>query len=157
MKYPVWLLFVALFISSCDKSKVYENVSELTNGYWLADSTKTFEFQIENPDLSYNLYFNLRNGLEYPHSNIYVNYLVLDSANNVLDEELRNFQLFHQKSGYPLGNGSGNIFEHQFDLLADYSFPYQGRYNIRFEQYMRYDSLPEVYSIGVRVEKNTNY
>jgi gliding motility-associated lipoprotein GldH len=153
MRYTTWLLFIALFISSCDKTKVYEDVSSLPEAYWLADSSKSFEFNIEDPSLSYNLYFNIRNGLEYPHNNIYVNYIVSDSANNVLDEELRNFQLFNSKTGYPLGNGSGNIFEHQFDLLVDYTFPFAGKFNLNIQQYMRYDSLPEVYSVGVRIER----
>ena len=94
----------------------------------------------------------MRNGVEFPHGNIYVQYIISDSTNNILDEELRNFQLFHPKSGYPFGNGSGNLFEHQFDLLIDYDFPYEGKYNISFQQYMRYDSLPEIYSVGIRIE-----
>lgn len=153
MKYPALILLFAIGFASCDKTRVYENVEELNGALWLADSVKTFDFTIDNDAQSYNLYINIRNGLEYPHSNIYVNYIISDSTDQVLDEELRNFQLFHPKSGYPFGNGSGNIFEHQFDLLADYTFPYNGNFSIRFEQYMRYDSLPEVYSVGVRIER----
>jgi gliding motility-associated lipoprotein GldH len=136
---------------SCDKSRVFEDTSSFNKAYWLADSVKQFEFKIEDR-YEYNLLFSIRNGREYPHNNMYVRYAILDSTNTVLDEELRNFQLFNQKTGYPLGRGSGNIYEHLFDLVVDYDFPYPGNFKVEFEQYMRYDSLPEVYSIGLRVE-----
>ena len=152
MRSFLWMLLIAITLSSCDSNRVYENTVNFNNAYWLADSIKSFDFIIPQEDSLYNILFTIRNGIEYPHRNVYVHYTISDSANVVLDEELRNFQLFHQKSGYPFGNGSGNIREHHFDLLIDYEFPYEGKYKISFEQYMRYDSLPHVYSIGVRLE-----
>jgi len=147
-----WTFLVALTISSCDSNRVYEDTLDFNGAYWLADSIKSFDFNIPQADSEYNILFNIRNGVGYPHRNVYVHYTISDSTNKILDEELRDFQLFHPKSGYPFGNGSGNIREHHFDLLIGYEFPYTGRYNISFEQYMRYDSLPQVYSIGFRVE-----
>ena len=152
MRSFLWIFLIALTISSCNKNRVYENTVDFNNAYWLADSVKSFEFNIAQASSEYNILFNIRNGVEYPHRNVYVFYTIRDSTNNVLDEELRDFQLFHPKSGYPFGNGSGNLREHHFDLLMGYKFPYEGQYKISFEQFMRYDSLPQVYSIGVQVE-----
>lgn len=148
----ILIILVSLIFASCDSNRVYEDTADINNAYWLADSIKSFEFYIPDENRGYNISFSIRNGVEFPHSNIYVQYIISDSTNDALDEELRNFQLFHPKSGYPFGNGSGNLFEHEFDLLIDYDFPYKGKYNISFQQYMRYDSLPEVFSVGVRVE-----
>ena len=152
MRSLLLILLVAITFSSCDNTRVYENTVDFNNAYWLADSIKTFDFDIPDESEGYKILFSIRNGLKYPHRNIYISYTISDSTNKVLDEELRDFQLFHPKSGYPFGNGSGIIREHNFDLLIDYEFPYEGRFKISFEQYMRYDSLPEVYSIGVRLE-----
>ena len=152
MRSFLWIFVIALTISSCDSNRVYENTVDFSKAYWLADSIKSFSFEIAEAETGYNIYFNIRNGVEYPHRNVYVHYVISDSTNIVLDEELRDFQLFHAKSGYPFGNGSGNIREHHFDLLMGYKFPGAGTYKIKFAQYMRYDSLPQVYSIGVRVE-----
>jgi gliding motility-associated lipoprotein GldH len=146
------IFLIALTISSCDDNRVYENTVDFNNAYWLADSVKSFEFSITQSGSEYNILFNIRNGVEYPHRNVYVFYTIRDSTNTILDEELRDFQLFHPKSGYPFGNGSGNLREHHFDLLIGYKFPYEGQYKISFEQFMRYDSLPQVYSIGVGIE-----
>jgi len=152
MRFSLWFLLISLVFGSCTNKNVYDNTADLKNAYWLADSIKSFEFIIPDKSENYNLYFNIRNGIAYPHSNIYIQYIISDSTNNVLDKELRNFQLFHPKSGFPFGNGSGNIFEHQFNLLIDYNFPYQGKFNLHFQQYMRYDSLPQVYSVGVSIK-----
>ena len=146
------IVVLALVFSSCDSNRVFENTIDFNNAYWLSDSVKSFDFSVPEVDAEYNILFNIRNGVEYPHRNIYVYYTISDSTNKVLDEELRDFQLFHAKSGYPYGNGSGNIREHKFDLLMGYKFPYAGKFKISIEQYMRYDSLPQVFSIGVRLE-----
>ena len=147
------VLFLSVIFSSCDSNRVFEDTANFEKAYWRADSIKYFEFEIPDNNLEYNILLSVRNGREYPHSNLYVQYAILDSTQNEIDEELRNFQLFHPKSGYPLGNGSGNIYEHNFDLLAGYQFPYRGKYFISVEQYMRYDSLPEMYSVGIRIEQ----
>jgi gliding motility-associated lipoprotein GldH len=150
------VLSMAILIISCDTNRVYEDTATFNKAYWLADSIKYFEFQIPDKTAEYNLLLSVRNGRDYPHSNLYVQYTILDSTRRELDAELRNFQLFHQKSGYPLGNGSGNIYEHNFNLLSGYQFPYAGKYFISTEQYMRYDSLPEIYSVGIRIETPDN-
>lgn len=152
MRPLLFTFLIAFTIISCDSKRVYENTLDFDKAYWLADSVKKFEFSIPDAGSEYNILFSLRNSVQYPHRNVYVHYSISDSSNKILDEELRNFQLFHPKSGYPFGNGSGNLREHNFDLLMRYKFPYKGKFNIIFEQYMRYDSLPQVYSIGVRVE-----
>ena len=145
-------LGLLITITSCDSNRVYEDTANFTQAHWLADSIKYFEFTIPDNTQDYNILLSVRNGRDYPHSNLYVQYGILDSTQATLDEELRNFQLFHPKSGYPYGNGSGNIFEHNFDLLSAYEFPYSGKFFIRVQQYMRYDSLQEIYSVGVRIE-----
>ena len=141
----------ATLFFSCDSNRVFEDTRTFSTAYWQADSIQTFEFEITD-NQEFNILFSLRNGREFPHSNIYVNYQIKDSSNTLFDEELRNFQLFHQKSGFPFGKGSGNIYEHSFVLLTEYEFPSPGKYFMEFQQYMRYDSLPEVYSIGLRIE-----
>ena len=153
MRLSLWAILIFFAFSSCDSNRVFEETVDFSNAYWLADSIKSFDVNIGQADDVYNILFSIRNGVEYPHRNVYVHYTISDSTDNVLDKELRNFQLFHPKSGYPFGNGTGNLREHKFELLVGYKFPYEGPFKISFEQYMRYDSLPQVYSIGVRVER----
>ena len=137
---------------SCDSNGVSQEHKDITK-FWKADSIATFSFFIDDSSIEYNLYFSVRNGVEFPHSNLYFRYALKDSTGNSLESDLVSFQLFNAKTGYPLGNGVGNIFEHQYELLTKYKFKKKGNYKLSFQQYMRYDSLPEIYSVGYRIEK----
>lgn len=141
-----------LLFMSCDRNRVSEKHIDV-DSYWRADAVAHFEFNVPNKQQDYNLFFYVRNGVNFPHANLYFKYFLKDSVGVILESELVNFQLFHPKSGYPLGNGVGDLFEHEYELLTKYRFPYKGVYNISFQQYMRYDSLPEIYSVGYRLEK----
>ena len=155
MKKYLLVLLLSSFLLSCDESRVFEDHIDQQGAFWLADSTAKFTVGIDNADEEYNILFNIRNGLRFPHSNIYVRYMITDSTGTELASELRNFELFHSKTGYPLGDGTGDIYESQFTLLKNYSFANPAEYNISIQQYMRYDSLPEVYSVGLRVERSS--
>ncbi len=152
MRIFLLVILTALSLSSCNPNRLYEDNKDI-DSFWLADSVVQFDFNISDPTIDYNLFFLVRNGVEFPHSNLYFKYFLKDSLGATMETELVNFQLFHPKSGYPLGNGIGDLFEHQYELLTKYRFNQSGKYKLSFQQYMRYDSLPEIYSIGFRVEK----
>ena len=152
MRISLLFVFIALQLFSCDSTRLYEDNKDIQS-YWLADSLAAFDFEIEDESVDYNLFFSVRNGVEFPHSNLYFKYFLKDSLGQTLESELINFQLFNAKSGYPLGNGIGDMFEHQYEVLTKYQFNNPGLYKLSFQQYMRYDSLPEIYSVGFRVEK----
>jgi gliding motility-associated lipoprotein GldH len=149
-----FLIFSILFIGfvSCNSNKVSEDNFDI-NKFWKADSVVTFWVTIPNTSVHYNLFFLIRNGVEFPHSNLYLKYALKDKKGGLLESKLINMQLFNAKTGYPLGNGIGSIFEHQYELLTKYQFNKSGQYQLSFQQYMRYDSLPEIYSVGYRIEK----
>ena len=154
MRISLFFVLIALNLLSCDSNRLYEENIDIES-YWMADSLAAFNFDIEDKALDYNLFFSVRNGVEFPHSNLYFKYFLKDSLGNTLESELINFQLFNAKSGYPLGNGIGDIFEHQYEVLTKYQFNHSGQYELSFQQYMRYDSLPEIYSVGFRIKKTT--
>lgn len=148
----VFLSFL-LVVTSCDDSRIYEKNVEISDKTWIADSVVHFSFQITDSRKSYNLYYNLRNSISYPFQNIYVNYTLEDTLGNELATELVNQNLFHPKTGKPFGDGLGDIFDHQFKLLENYRFNQPGAYRVKLQQFMRRDSLPEIISVGIRVEE----
>lgn len=152
MRLSLLFVLVLFYFSSCDSSRLYEENKDI-NSYWLSDSIASFNFDISDNTLDYNVFFSVRNGVDFPHSNLYFKYFLKDSLGATIESDLINFQLFNAKSGYPLGNGIGDMFEHQYELLTKYQFTNTGVYELSFQQYMRYDSLPEIYSVGFRVEK----
>jgi gliding motility-associated lipoprotein GldH len=148
---------VMLVLFGCDETRVYEVNQDFDEQYWLVQEQPVFEFTIENEKEPYNLYCNLRNSVSYPYSRIFLNYTLKDSTGAVLKKELKNSFLFDRKTGQPQGvSGLGDIYDHQLDLLKNFSFEKPGKYAIQFEQFMRTDTLRGVLAIGVRVERVTN-
>ena len=119
----------------------------------MAEDTTLFEFAIADPGKQYNVMYNVRNSLDYPFSRLFISYSLEDSAGTVLQKKLLSSFLFDQKTGRPEGNsGLGDVFDHQFPLLAQYTFPLSGKYRIKLQQFMRKDTLTGILSVGVRVE-----
>lgn len=140
------------FLAACDEGRVYEENVDFTNKKWVVDTVPSFEFEIEDPSKPYNIYWNVRNTVAYPYRNLYLTYYIEDTTGRRITTDLHNMLLFEPKTGKPYGSGLGDIFSHQFMALPDYKFDQAGVYRVRLEQYMRTDTLPEIVSVGMRVE-----
>ncbi|MEO1051800.1 MAG: gliding motility lipoprotein GldH [Bacteroidota bacterium] len=151
----IGLSLMAVVYSSCDSQRIFEQNIDLKQRFWAKDSIARFDFRIDDISSRYNIYYNVRNTNTYPNHNLYITYYLEDSTGNILKKELNNQQLFHPKTGKPFGrSGLGDIYDHQFLLLENYQFSKRGLYHMKLEHFMRYDTLPEVVSLGIRVEKS---
>ncbi|WP_421873271.1 gliding motility lipoprotein GldH [Marinoscillum sp.] len=155
MRKSYYLICCCLVLAACDASRIYEKNVDLPNRVWLEDSLIEFEMRVDDASLPYNLYANVRNGHSYPFYNLYLQYTIVDSTGREVKKDLTNLILFDPKTGEPRGSGLGDVFDHQLPLLESYSFPDEGRYTVELQQYMRRDSLEEVYGVGVRLELAT--
>ena len=147
-------IVTVLLISGCDPNLVFESNTDVNDAIWLLNDVKKYDFQITDENLSYDLSLNLRNTLSYPFHNIYVKYTLKDSLNNVLESELKEYYLFDAKTGEPVGDGLGDLFDNRFSLIENYNFRNVGRYAVELQQFMRLDSLPMIVSVGLRVERS---
>jgi gliding motility-associated lipoprotein GldH len=71
----------------------------------------------------------------------------------MLESKQDELTLLDPKSGKPYGDGLGDLFDHRISMMKKYHFSRRGKYTIRLRQYMRQNPLPEIYSVGVTVEK----
>jgi len=142
-----------LILMGCDEQRVFEKNLDLAGNQWYIDTVPSFSFRIDDISIPYNIYYNVRNAVNYPYYNLYVTYYLQDSSGKQLSSALQNLVLADAKTGKPLGDGLGDIFDHQVLSLKEYRFPYAGTYTFRIRQYMRQDPLPLIMSVGVRVEK----
>jgi gliding motility-associated lipoprotein GldH len=154
MRIAILLLVCAIISTACDENRLYEKNTDFKNRYWLAGEQPAFEFEIADVDKPYNLYFMVRNESNYPYANLYFTYYLTTEEGRELQRHLVSELLFDKKTGRPLGSsGLGDIYSHQFLLLKDFSFPNPGTYKIRYEQFMRTDTLRGMLSVGLRVEQ----
>lgn len=148
------LLAVTGFLSSCDPQRHYEDSVEFKDRTWKVTEEPRFEFKITDTTKRYNLYYNIRNSLEYPYARIFVTYHLYDSAGKEIKKKLLFNDLFDQKTGEPLGeSGLGDLYDHRFPILDRHPFGHPGKYSVKLDQFMRQDTLNGVIAVGVRVEE----
>ncbi len=142
---------MGLFLGACSSGNLYEDYKSLSGNSWGADSVKSFEFEIKETKSSYDLFFTIKNELDYSHYNIFIDYKLFSVENGeelLLDKGLKEFILFNPKSGKPLGSGSSGWYNHEFIVKEKQYFEHTGNYVIRFQQYMRVESLKHVAAVG---------
>ncbi|MGF1635798.1 MAG: gliding motility lipoprotein GldH [Cyclobacteriaceae bacterium] len=152
-KYALLSLFFLIFVTGCDNQRLFEEKADFENMTWPIGAPATFEFDISDTDLSYNLYVSIRNSIDYPFHNLYLMHQLQDPEGAVISKSLNNIILFDPKTGRPEGKGVGTTRDLQKLLMSDQKFEKSGKYKIRLDQYMRPDVLLGVASVGIRVEK----
>ena len=155
MQWRKYVYFVVLIaaLTSCDKNRVFEENQDIPDNSWQIRNVPQFSFTIQEPASNYNIYFNVRNAIFYEFYNLYLRAELLGPDGKPLNVKLHEMYLMDKTSGKPLGDGSGDIFDHQFLAIKNFKFPQSGIYKIRLKQYMRKDPLPGIMAVGVRVEK----
>lgn len=143
----------AILLFACDSNRVFEDHNDFDSRIWAERDSVVFNFRIENTDVPYNLYYTVRNSVDYPYARLFVNYTLRDSAGHSLAESLSTSHLFNMKTGEPLGrSGLGDLYDHREVMLENYQFRQPGLYSVTLQQYMRLDSLEGLLAVGVRVE-----
>jgi gliding motility-associated lipoprotein GldH len=145
------LVIFSCFLLSCGEEAIYQENVEFENAKWAMNNNVKFEFTIDDIDRNYNLVYMLRNSLDYRYYNLYMQYTLRDSVGEIVDQNLQEVILMNKKTGEPYGRGFSNIYDHQFVSLRDYKFEHSGKYHFIIDQYMRLDTLPEIYSIGLKI------
>lgn len=145
-------------IYACDENRVYEKNKDIPEHAWHKDSVLSFEVEIKDPGIPYHVFYNIRNAVSYPTQNLYLRIEVQDSTGRILTSDLNNIELFDPKTGKPYGDGLGDIFDHRVKVLDSFIFPDSGMYAVEVQHRMRENvmvenRLPDVMSVGIRVEK----
>ncbi|MBS1489501.1 MAG: gliding motility lipoprotein GldH [Bacteroidetes bacterium] len=155
MKFLFFAAAVSGLLTACDSQRLFEKNTEFKERTWKINEPAEFEFQITDTVKKYNLLLNVRNSLEYPYARLFFNYELTSPDSKSLSKNLVAEFLFDQKTGQPFGTSSlGDVYDHRFPLLQNYSFNKTGMYRLKVEQFMRADSLPGIVAVGLRVETN---
>lgn len=142
-----------IMITACDQNKIYDNYVDLKDSIWHQDTLTNYNFSIEDAKLGYDISYNVRYADLYPYHNIYVKYYLEDSTSTIIQSELQEIILFDKKSGTPLGDGLGDIFDRQVLIFENFKFPVKGNYTFKIKQFMRTENLPGIMSFGLRIDK----
>lgn len=146
------ILCLTFLLFSCTEERYFEDNHDFDNRIWTMDETAEFNFEIDSLELPYQIKLNIRNTIDYPYRNLYIQYRLQDST-SLIEENLVNVNLFEAKSGQPYGTHQSDIYSHQLVLQDSVFFNEKGNYKIELKQYMRENELEGIVSSGIRIEQ----
>ncbi len=148
------VLLPALLLTACDPNRVYEQNTDFENYSWDVQKKPGFTFAIADTAARYDVYFSVRNAADYGFYNLYLKHTLTGPGGTVVGRPLlHQMILLDPKTGEPRGDGTGDIYDHEFLALPKQHFGRVGNYTLTLEQYMRQAQLPGLMAVGVRVEK----
>ncbi|ADR23318.1 gliding motility lipoprotein GldH [Marivirga tractuosa] len=148
-------VFMAFLIFACTEERYYENNHDFKDRIWNMEESAVFNFEIDSIEIPYQIKLNVRNTMEYPYRNLYINYQLRDST-NLMEDKLVNLKLFEAKTGKPYGDHQSDLYSHQLILQDSVFFHQKGKYKIELKQYMREMELEGIVSTGIRIEQIKN-
>lgn len=151
--------FIALFLlptllSACDSKRIFEQNKEISGGAWNTASKLSFEVTLTDTVTPANVYINVRNGSDYPYSNLYL-FVNTRYPNGAVSRDTVNCQLQNEKGEW-MGDGLGDLWDNRILFKPNVVFKQSGKYIFELEQAMRIDKLPMIVDAGIRIEKAGN-
>ncbi len=148
--FPSLILSLLFLLVSCGNNNIYENHNELENGVWQKDSLQLFEVKIDKP-INHSIFYHLRYTSDYDYCNAYIQYKIHSPKGKILSQKMKLDTLFDCRTGKPLGEGFGTIYNKEFPLEQKFDFTEKGIYKIELKQMMRKDSLEGIQTVGIRI------
>jgi gliding motility-associated lipoprotein GldH len=147
-----YILFVVVLMTSCLRSNVFEKNVAIRNHQWNENYRPSFTFDITDTLSDYSMSFNMRHTDAYPFSNIWLRIKTAFPGVDTATETKIEVPLADLEGKW-LGRGMNEIWEHQMLIASPLRFSKTGTYTITLQQIMRSNPLPEVMSVGIRLEK----
>jgi gliding motility-associated lipoprotein GldH len=111
-----------------------------------------FQFNITDTVSFHDFFINVRNGEEYPYSNVYL-FMEMEFPNAKRSIDTINCYLA-DPTGKWLGTGIGKLYDQRFRIRNRKQFPLAGRYTVTIRQGMRTPELEGIYDVGFRISKS---
>ncbi len=145
-------LLIPLWISGCSEPPFYEEYIAVNNNAWHADSTASFDVEIEDTSSAYIIYINLRNNSSYPFSNIFL-FREISSSRGIEFRDTVEYILADQYGKWT-GKGLGELKTNSWPYkTSELRFNKPGVYTFSIQQAMRVGILEGIEDIGMSVYK----
>lgn len=130
---------------------MFEKHVDFEKSQWSYADSLVFNFEVDDTTGKYNLLLMVRSSDDkYPYQNLYILTRTTFPSGEVLTSPLN--VILQGEKGDWLGNCSGDICELVVPLQQNVRFTEIGEYRLSFQQYMRVNPLPGLYSLGFRIE-----
>ena len=148
-----WQLAIAaaIFLSSCDSARVFENNVDIPDYSWDVKNKLSFDVNIDDTVSLHNLYVNVRHASHYQYANLYM-FITIKFPNGKLAKDTLECVFADGQGGWK-GEGMGDIWDNQILWKPNVKFPLTGKYTFEYEQAMRTEHVEFIMDVGLRVEK----
>lgn len=144
---------VIVICTGCKKLDVFEKNVSIPNYQWKSSFVPGFDFEITDTAAQYNLRVVLRHTDAYRYNNIWLNVNGTMQKDTFIKAPHIELPLGSDEHGWE-GTGMNDIWEVRKEITrGPVQFKKAGRYHFTIAQVMREDPLPNVMSIGLRIEK----
>jgi gliding motility-associated lipoprotein GldH len=152
-KLSILLLTAVIFcLTACSTIDVFEKNTPIPGHEWNYALQPKYDFTVSDTASFYNVYVILRHTDAYRYNNIWINF-GSKFAGDTLQFRRLDLALGTDANGWE-GSGVGDIWELRKSVTqGPIKFNKVGTYTFTLAQIMRENPLPEIISVGIRVEK----
>ena len=152
MKKFFFILLSSFVFISCAKIGVFEKTAQVPDQMWFNNNKPSFTFTITDTIAAYNVYIVLRHTDAYNYNNLWLTLGSQAPADSMRFQNI-NIELANDAKGWE-GTGMDDIWEvRKMITNGPVRFNKTGNYHFTVAQIMRENPLPNILSIGIRVEK----
>ncbi len=144
-------LVAACFFSSCNSIDLFEKDTVIPNYKWESNFSASGTFNVADTASLYNVYLVLRHTDAYDYNNIWLN-AGLQPPGDSMQFQRINLLLGDDRNGWE-GAGANDIWEVRKMISNGPRRFKKGEYRYNISQLMRESPLPQVMSVGIRLEK----
>ena len=145
------LLMFIFLVAGCETKQLYEQTTIFPNHNWPSKQANKYQFEIQDTNAAYKVYFVIRHHNAYNYKNIWLQLNTI-APNKISTKQSLNLNLADDEKGW-LGTGMDDIYDQRIPIGKEAVHFSKGMYTFIVEHTMREDPLENILSTGIRVEK----
>lgn len=145
------LLILLAGTAACDTTGIYNETRDIENEVWAFEAPVNFYAEVNDTVNLHDIVVNLRTGKTYDYSNLWL-FVDFTYPNGNAFTDTIECPLAYPDGRWVGSSGPGYI-NTAVIIKKDMIFPVSGKYNINIRHGMRDDSLHEIKTVGLRIQK----
>jgi len=146
------LVILCVLLLSCTGNIVFQERAEIQDMAWAFDYPLSFDFQIQDTSLSYDMFLDIEHSRNFEYQNLYTGLRTISPSG---DTTFQRFSIdLSDEFGQWLGTCKGNECSHQVLIKSASKYSGAGDYMIILDQYSRSTVLQGIKSIGLTLALN---